>query len=377
MLSYPRIFIAAGEHSGDRFGAALAGAIRRRCPEARLSGLGGPRMTGAGVRLLADTTSHAGMGFFYALKGINDWARIFRRCVAEFNRETPDVIVPIDNPGFNLRLAEFARGAGTRVCYYVSPQVWAWLPRRIHRIGRLVNRMMVILPFEKRLYDEIGVDCRYVGHPMLDYMPTVKLDEAFIQGLYAGGATPVALLPGSRRQEVRHTFPIICDAALELQRDVPGVAFHVGAADERHLGEIGAILKSKGLAARVHLGRTAEIMKGARLCLIVSGTATLEAAFYRTPMVVVYRAGAWARHIAPRMLQVRHISLVNIIAGREAVPEFLKFDDDARPVAQAAHRLLTDQPAWDKCRQSLDEVISALGPAGSCDRAAEAVMEMV
>ncbi len=377
MLSYPRIFIAAGEHSGDRFGAALAEAILRRCPQARLSGLGGDRMRRAGVSVLADTVSHAGMGFFYTLKGINDWAGIFRRCVAAFNHEAPDVFVPIDNPGFNLRLAAFARAVNSPVCYYVSPQVWAWLPHRIHRIGRLVDRMMTILPFEKRLYDEIGVDCRYVGHPVLDYMPAVEVDEAFIRSLHEGGATPVGLLPGSRRQEVRHTFPILCDAALELQREVPGVTFHVGAADAKHLGLIEQILRSKGLSAQVHLGRTAEIMKGARLCLIVSGTATLETAFYRTPMVVVYRAGSWARHLAPRMLQVSHISLVNIIAGREAAPEFLKFDDDARPVAAAAHRLLTDPAAWDKCRQSLDEVMVALGPTGSCDRAAEAVLEMV
>lgn len=376
MLSYPRIFIAAGEHSGDRFGAALAGAILRRRPDARLSGVGGPRMSGAGVRLLADTTVHAGMGLFYALKGVNNWARIFRRCVADFNHEAPDVIVPIDNPGFNLRLAEFARGHGVPVCYYVSPQVWAWMPHRIHRIGRIVDRMMTILPFEKRLYDEIGVDCRYVGHPALDYMPQVRLDERFVSDLRAGDAMPVALLPGSRRQEVRHTFPILCDAALVLQHEVPGLVFHVGAADWAHIDEIKSILSTKGLTARVHLGRTAELMKGSRICLIVSGTATLEAAFYRTPMVIVYRAGAWARHLAPLLLRVRHISLVNIVAGREAVPEFLKFDDDALPVARAAQTLLTDRAEWEKCRQSLEEVMTVLGPGGSCERAAEAVLEM-
>lgn len=374
MRSYPRVFIAAGEHSGDQFGAALAEALRALHPDVRLTGLGGPRMAGAGVRIIGDTVSHAGMGFFYTLAKVAHWAGIFRRTIAEFNREAPDVLVPIDNPGFNLRLATHARQRRIPVSYYVGPQVWAWRPGRIHRIGRSVDRMMVLFPFEEPLWRGIGVDCRYVGHPLLDYMPARQLDEEFVLGLRS--ACTIGLLPGSRSQEVTHCFPIICDAALALRQARPDVRFHVAAATPEHLPQIRAILTSRGLDATVHLNRTPEIMKGSRLCIAVSGTATLETAWHRTPMVVIYRTGAWARPLARRMLHVKNICLVNILAGREIVPEHLMFDDDARPVAESALRLLQDPAAWEECRRAVDSVILSLGPAGSSARAAKAVLEM-
>jgi lipid-A-disaccharide synthase len=375
MRSYPRIFIAAGEHSGDQFGAALAGALRARDPDVRLSGLGGPRMSAAGVRIVGDTVSHAGMGFFYTLAKVAHWARIFRRSVAEFNHEAPDVLVPIDNPGFNLRLAALAKERRIPVCYYVSPQVWAWRPGRIHRIGRCVDRMMTLFPFEKPLWERAGVDCRHVGHPLLDYMPARRLDDAFVAELRS--ACSIGLLPGSRSQEVKHCFPIICDAAVALRQARADIRLHVAAATAEHVAQIQAILASRGLEAAVHLNRTPEIMKGSRLCLVVSGTATLETAWHHTPMVVVYRAGAWARHLAPRMLHVRNICLVNILAGREIVPEHLLFNDDPRPVSESAVKLLQDLMAWEQCRRDLESVILSLGPPGSSARAAEAVMEMV
>ncbi len=375
MRSYPRVFIAAGERSGDQFGATLAEALRARDPDVRLTGLGGPRMAAAGVHLIGDTVSHAGMGFFYTLLRFGHWASLFRRSVAEFHREAPDVLVPVDNPGFNLRLAAHARRRRIPVCYYVSPQVWAWRPRRIRRIGRCVDRMMTLFSFEKPLYDAIGVDCRCVGHPLLDYMPARQAAPGFLSAL--ASTETVGLLPGSRDQEVKHCFPILCAAAAALRRARPGLRFHVAAASSEHLLRIRAILARHDLPAEVHVGRTDEIMKASRLCLVVSGTATLETAWHRTPMVVVYRVGAWARPFAHRLLHVKHISLVNILAGREVVPEHLLFNDDARPVAQSALRLLESPEALDRCRRDLDGVLSALGPPGAGTRAAQAVLEMV
>ncbi len=379
MVSYPRIFIAAGEHSGDRFGASLAEALRRLSPEVRLTGVGGPRMAGAGVRVVADTVGHSGMGLLSALGNAQRWVRVFRNCIREFNREPPDILVPVDNPGFNLRLAGHARARKIPVCYYVSPQVWAWMPHRIHRIARLVTRMMTILPFEKALYDPLGVDCRYVGHPVLDYMAPLVMDSAareeYLGSLGARGKTVVGLLPGSRSQEVRHTFPIICDAAATLRRRFPDLVFPVAATSEEHLPDLQCILAARKLDAAVRLGETPQIMQVSKLCLAVSGTATLETAYFRTPMVVVYRTNRWARHVAPRLLRVPNFCLVNILAGREAVPEFLKFDNDRRPIAQAASKLLEDSAAWTQCRKALDEVIRSLGPAGTSDRAARAVLD--
>lgn len=377
MLSYPRIFISAGERSGDRFGARLARALREIEPDVRLSGLGGPLMQEAGVRLAADTVGHAGMGLCHTLRHAAKWSRAFRRCVSEFNRERPDILVPIDNPEFNLKLAALARERRVPVCYYVSPQVWAWRPRRIRKIAQRVTRMMVILPFEKPLYDRLGVDCRYVGHPLLDYLSEADMDEEFLGALDAEKGTVVGILPGSREQEIRHTFPILCDTALLIRERLPETVFHVAAADSQHVPTLRRILDSKGLAAGLHAGRTAEIMKGSRICLVVSGTATLETAYFRTPMVIVYRTGAgrWAKCPTRLLLNVEHIGLVNVIGGREVAPEFLKFDDDPRPVADSAVKLLTDSTAWEGCRAGLDEVMRAMGPAGSSARAAEAVMD--
>jgi lipid-A-disaccharide synthase len=379
MVSYPRVFIAAGEHSGDRFGASLAEALRRLSPDVRLTGVGGPRMAAAGVRVVADTVGHSGMGLLSAFGNAQRWVRVFRNCIREFNREPPDILVPVDNPGFNLRLAGHARARKIPVCYYVSPQVWAWMPHRIHRIARLVTRMMTILPFEKALYDPLGVDCRYVGHPVLDYLAPAVMEssarEKYLGSLGARGKNVVGLLPGSRSQEIRHTFPIICDAAAMLRRRIPDILFLVAAASEEHLPELESILAARLGDAVLRLGQTPQIMQVSKLCLAVSGTATLETAYFRTPMVVVYRTNKWARRLAPRLLRVPHICLVNILAGREAVPEFLRFDDDARPVAEAALNLLSDPAAWDRCRGDLEAVIQSLGPAGASDRAARAVLD--
>jgi len=345
-------------------------------PEVLLAGLGGPEMERAGVRLVAETVSHSGMGLLNTLRHLDRWAQVFRRAVGQFNRLPPDILVPIDNPGFNLRLARLARERGIPVCYYVSPQVWAWLPGRIRKVARLVTRMMTILPFEKPLYDRLGVDCRYVGHPLLDYLAEANLDERLEASLGSSGKNiPVGLLPGSRLQEVRQSFPILCRAAAIIRERLPEAAFHVAATSEAHVPAIRSALRSAGLRAEVHLSRTAEVMKGSRLCLVVSGTATLETAYFRTPMVIVYRANRWARRLAPRLLRVRNIGLVNIVAGREVVPEFLKFDDAPRPVAEAALRLLTDEEAWARCRAALGEVAKKLGPPGSFRRAADAVLD--
>ena len=388
MVSYPRVFIAAGEHSGDRFGASLAEALRLLSPDVRLTGVGGPRMADAGVRVVANTVGHSGMGLLSAFGNAQRWLRVFRNCIREFNREPPDILVPVDNPGFNLRLAVHARARKIPVCYYVSPQVWAWMPHRIHRIARLVTRMMTILPFEKALYDPLGVDCRYVGHPVLDYMaPAVMEPPArarFLETLGAGARTIIGLLPGSRSQEIRHTFPIICDAAAILRRRIqeraeygarPDILFLVAATSEEQLPELKSILAARLGEGILRVGHTPQIMQVSKLCLAVSGTATLETAYFRTPMVVVYRTNSWARHVVPRLLRVPHVCLVNILAGREAVPEFLKFDDDARPVAEAALNLLQDPAAWERCRKDLDEVIRSLGPAGASERAARAVLD--
>jgi lipid-A-disaccharide synthase len=383
MTPYPRIFISAGEHSGDRLGAELAREILKRAPDAQLSGLGGERMAAAGVRIVCDTTRHAGMGIVYVLKHLGDWARVYRRSISEFNSNPPDLVVPIDNPGFNLGKGSFgglsgaARERGIPVCYYVSPQVWAWWPGRIKRICRLVNRMMTVLPFEKAFYEERGTDCRYVGHPVVDYLSSHESDAACVREVESGGRPIIGLLPGSRRQEIRHTFKIICGAARLLQQQLPDASLHVAAVTPRHVAPIQEVLDQYGVTAQIHIDRTPEIMRTADLCLACSGTATLEIAYSGTPMVIVYRTTSWHRYIVPWFLNTKHIGLINVVGGEDVVPEFLKFDDDPKPIAQAAHQLLTDDEARAACMKRIDSAVEKLGGPGSAPRAAEAVLDML
>jgi lipid-A-disaccharide synthase len=369
-----RVFISAGETSGDRFGAALVDALLRRRPDLDLAGLGGPAMAARGVRLIENPLAHASMGFS-GLSKVGAYLSIFRRCISHFRRLRPDVFVPIDNPEFNLRFAGYARAMRVPVCYYVSPQVWAWRRRRIHRIAATVNRMLCILPFEKEMYDRVGCDARYVGHPALDYLAAARLDEETERRIRSLGPLVVGLLPGSRGQEVERVFPIIAGAAAIVQRAFPEARFAVGCAEERHVASVRSVLRAKGVQALILPGRAWEVMRQSRLCVAASGTVTLELAWFRRPMVIVYH-GPWVvKPFLPWILHTR-FGLVNVIAGQEICPEHLMFTEDPRPAAEAALRLLRNEQAWAAQQRDLDDVMRTMGGPGTSDRAAEAVLEV-
>ena len=332
-------------------------------------------MAAAGVECHINLMKHATMGFAEVVRRIGTYAKLLRQTEAILAREKPDAVVLIDNPGFNLRVAAAAKRRGMKVVYYVSPQVWAWYSSRIRRIARLVDKMLVILPFEAELYRRHGVDCEFVGHPLLDYLSETRLDEKKLEELAGQGrGRVVGLLPGSRQREVTKVFPLIARAAAELKTRVPDVTFSVACAHESHVASVGRIMRAAGVEGNVYHDRTFEIMKASRVCIAVSGTATLELCYFGTPMVVVYRAPAAAKPLASLMLKTRHISLVNVLAGREVAPEFFMFGDAHRPIAMAAGRLLTNESRWEECRAELRRVIEKLGSPGASDRAAAAVL---
>ena len=376
MNDSPRIFLCAGEASGDRYAAALARRILARRPDARLTGVGGPRMAAAGATVHLDLAAHATMGFRDVFRNLGTFARLLRRTDRLMAADAPHVAVFIDNPGFNLRAAAAARRRGIHVVYYVSPQVWAWHRSRIRKIAALVDKMLVILPFERDLYRAHGVDVEFVGHPLLDYMAETPLDPAKVAELSQGGGRLVGLLPGSRRGEVERVFPLIAEAAARLQAEIPHLRFAAGCAQEGHVGRVAATLARAGVqGARVYADRTFEIMKASHVCLAVSGTVTLELAYFGRPMVIVYRAPRPAKPLARLLLRTQHIGLANIVAGREVVPEHFLFRADAGPVAASARRLLCDRSAYERCREDLRETIARLGEPGASDRAARAVLE--
>ncbi|MBI4409711.1 MAG: lipid-A-disaccharide synthase [Gemmatimonadetes bacterium] len=372
----PTILLSAGEPSGDLHGSLLAAALKRLWPEARLFGLGGARMAAAGVELLADLDRLALMGFVEVVARLPFYVRLLRRVQHELQTRPADLVLPIDYPGFNLRLARRAHRAGVPVLYYIAPQVWAWHASRARDLARYVSRLALVLPFEQRLFAAAGARASFVGHPLLDLPPVGTTREDWCASLGLDPARPVlALFPGSRRQEVVRHLPLFVEAA-EL-------------AVRRHPGLQPVIAVSAAVAADVYDGahaRTAEpreLLSHARAALVKSGTTTLEAALAGTPLVIAYRAQPLTYWLAKRLVRVPHIGLVNLVAGERLAPEFLQ--DEATPPALAAALdafLGPDGPARRAVTDGLARVRSALAPpadgfASVADRVAHLAVELL
>lgn len=336
--------------------------------------MGGARMAAAGVRLIQRAEPVAVVGGTEALGRLPALWAAFRALRRQLRYRRPGVLVLIDFPEFNLRLARTARRCGVPVVYFVAPQIWAWRRGRVRAIARDVNRVLAIFPFEMSLYQEAGVTVEFVGHPLLDVLPAIDRDAAR-SGLAAEGETLVGLLPGSREAEVRRHLPVLLGAASRIADRRPGTRFAVPVASTIAVPGVEAAVRASGLPIAVLPGAAYRVMAAADLLLVASGTATLEAACYGTPMVVLYRL-SWLSHAVARLLVrgVSHISLPNIVAGREVVREFIQGRATPDGLAGAALELLEDGAARAAQRAALIEVRLRLGDAGAGLRAARAVL---
>jgi len=324
IVSGPTILLSAGEPSGDLYGAEVARALRARWPGAKLFGLGGPRMAAAGVELLADPEKLAVMGFIEVVGQLPFFWRLLRKLGSELSARSVDLVLPIDYPGFNLRLAEVAKGRGIPVLYYIAPQVWAWNRKRIYKFAAFTDRVALILPFEEDLFRRAGVDATFVGHPLLD-LPSPGSRRALCRELNLEEARPLlALFPGSRAQEVKRHLAIFIETAIRLQ------AYHPA------LQPVVAV--SETVPARLYRGipfprtkNSRDLLWHAHAALVKSGTTTLEAALCATPMAIAYRTHPLTYLVAKRLVDVDHIGLVNLIADQRLVPEFIQ--SEATPAA--------------------------------------------
>lgn len=370
----PRILIVTGEASGDLHGANLARAIRTLRPDVELLGVGGGKMKAAGVRLVQGIERLDAMGLV-GLAQLRAAVRTYRT-LARFLRENPlDAVVFIDNPGLNLRLARAAKKAGHRVFYYIAPQIWAWHGSRISLIVRVVDHMIVILPFEEALYRQAGVRCDFVGHPLLDAVaPSYDRDE-LRKRFGVGGATRViGLLPGSREKEVRSLLPMMLEAAARLARKDAGVQFLVAQASSISTELIEELSAGTTVKVKTLPDQPNEVMAASDLLLVASGTATLQAAVIGTPMVLVYRASWLTYWLARWLITVNWIGLVNIVAGRRIIPELIQQEATAERLVEEARRLLQDQSAYSEMRAALHMVREQLGKPGASRRAAELIL---
>ena len=383
-LMDPLIFLSAGEASGERYGAALMDAIRRRMPGARFFGLGGARMGELGFRPVVRAEDVAHMGITEVVRHAPYIYGQFQRLKRAIAAERPALAVLIDFPDVNLRLAEHLHRHRIPVVYFVSPQLWAWKKRRIRRVQRFVDRMLVIFPFEERFYRERGVAAEFVGHPLADLaLPEVTREEFARQHGLDASKPWVALLPGSRQREVHLNLPTMLEAATILNETMlkdTGQAgtyqYLVPVAPTLAPETLAAMMAMQAAAARpvlVHDARAA--LFHARGSVVASGTATVEAALLGNPFVVVYRLSKVSYAIARRFVTVPHVAMSNLIAGRRVVPELIQDEFTAANVVAALRPMLADGAAREEAMAGLREVGERLHRKGEPEGAQESAIE--
>lgn len=364
------LFLSAGEPSGDLHAANLARHLLARFPDAKLVGLGGEKMAAAGVELRYPLTDLAVMWLGKALAHLPDFLRIARQSEQYFRTEKPDAVVVIDYPGFHFALAKRAHRAGIPVYYFVPPQLWAWAGWRVAKMRRWVTCVLTALPFEDAWYRDRGVATHYIGHPYFDELRQERPDPEHVAGLRAAGTPVVALLPGSRTQEVLANVPLMLQAAERIRRAVPGVRFHVAAYRNKHATQVREMLAGSDLPVEVHVRRTPEILEAADAVLAVSGSVGLEMLYRLKPSVIVYRVSPAFMLVARRLVTSKYISLVNLLADREVFPEFPTTRDNPDELAAPIVRWLTSPEAHRDCVAELRTLREQIAVPGACERAA-------
>ena len=339
--------MVAGEVSGDRLGAGLIRALRSHFPTACFEGIGGDAMQAEGFNSLYPMDRLAVMGLVEPLKRLPELLRMRRRLREHFCRHRPALFVGIDAPDFNLGLELSLRRAGIRTAHYVSPSVWAWRQGRIHKIARAVDHILVLLPFEAEFYQRRGVPVTWVGHPLADELPLVPDTAGARQRLGLPAAAPVlALLPGSRRSEIELLGPLFLDTLERCRQRVPELRCVLPAANAARRAQLDALLAARPqLEIQLLDGQSHLAMTAADAVLLASGTSALEAMLLKKPMVVAYRTGRITHAIVSRMLRVAHVSLPNLLAGRELVPELLQDRARVESLTAAVLGALTDEAA--------------------------------
>ena len=367
--------IIAGEISGDMHAAALVRAIRRRRPDIEFFGIGGENLRAVGMEIHYDVRDMAVLGLTEVLFRFRFFNRVFNEMLALVRERRPDAILLVDYPGFNLRFAARAHALGFKVLYYICPQVWAWNRGRIPRMARVVDRLLAIFPFEVDVFKDSGLRVDFVGHPLVAQAAAARAEP--LAPLPWQGELRIALLPGSRYHEVKRILPVMWAAALRVQRQFPGAGFIIAAPSEEVAGWVRAVMGSLGKGPEhvsVVAGQTRQVLRQARAALVASGTATIETALMRCPLLVVYRV-AWATYCFGRLLiRVPYLGMVNIVAGKCLCPEFIQHAARPEAMAAALAPLLRDGPERETMLAGLDRVSQALGDPQAAEHAADIIL---
>lgn len=369
----PSLLVIAGEASGDNHAAAVLRELRLRMPTIDLWGIGGPALRAEGMETLHDIDEMEAIGLGEVLGRIPFFLRVMREMRDEARRRRPSAAMLVDYPGFNVRLAGLLKREGIPVLYYICPQVWAWHRSRIRRIARSVDRMLVLFPFEADLFRDTGLTVDFVGHPLAD---EVGAPSAAPSTPDWPGRPRIALLPGSRGQEIDRILPVLLAAAARLAVRHPEAGFLVAAVSDAAALRIRRLCDAtqhKPERFAVVTGQTRNILATADAAWIASGTATLEAALLGCPMVVVYRTSSLTYHAARAVIRIPHIGLVNVVAGKEICPERIQADATPERLESDLLPLLSETPERQAMKQALAEVAARLGDGSAGKRAADAV----
>jgi lipid-A-disaccharide synthase len=373
-----KILLVAGEVSGDLHGSHLVEAIRSVDPEIQFFGVGGEGLKRVGMELLFPSQSLSVVGItevFFKLRAILKALQGLKKSI---ERERPDLVILIDFPDFNLRLAEVAHRRGIPILYYISPQVWAWRPKRIKLIARLVTKMIVLFPFEVPLYEAVGVDVEWVGHPLLDIVkPTLSKEKAFQQFGLDPNRRTVGLLPGSRIHEIERLLPPLLASAHLLQEEIPDLQFVIPLAPGLPKTLLSPWMKNISVPVKVVEGFTYDVMNLSELLIAASGTVTLEGAILGKPMIIIYKVSLPSSWVARALVRLDHIGLVNLVAEKEIAPELLQRDVNPQRISDEALRILRDPILSRKMVESMKEVRQKLGEPGAAQRAARIVVSLL
>lgn len=356
-MNQPRIVIVAGEESGDQHAADMVRQLKSEHPHFYFSGIGGRHLQDAGVLLISDLARYGVTGVTAVLRYFFIIRRAFKAIQAHLLEHKPDLLILVDYPGFNLRLAKFAKQHGIRILYYISPQIWAWKADRIHTIRRCVDHMAVILPFEKAIYEKAGVPASFVGHPLMKRTQTSRSVERF--GLPKNKRL-IAMLPGSRINEIKHHMPILLETIkrlLILHHDLHVVIPVAGTLNPEMMT---GYFKSLNLPVTLVQGHAVEVASYCECIIVASGTASLECALLEKPMCIIYK-GSWLSYfLLCCFIKIQYLGLCNILQNRMIVPELLQYDFNAPELAKLTHQLLTHDPIAHSMRNNLRQLKQSL-----------------
>ncbi|MNS30413.1 Lipid-A-disaccharide synthase [compost metagenome] len=367
----PTLFLSAGEVSGDMHGAHLARALKALRPDVRLVGVGGARMAEAGVEILADVIAHSAVGLTENLPHVVPVMKAFKQAKAELEALRPEAVVLIDYQGANMDLAKHARALGLKTVYYITPQEWLWgFKRGPAQVAKGVDHLLCVFEREAEVYRAAGGRVSFIGHPLIDMLATDPMPAFPV----AGDRPVVALLPGSRPQEVRTLLPAFLGAAKRVLEKLPEAMVLLPIAGAHLRDEVAEKVAESGLPITVVDGQAQSILRAADVVVAASGTVTLEAAILGVPCIAAYQVSWLTAFLAKRLLKVRHVTLPNIVAGKEVIPEFLQERANADELGQAVLRLLGDTGARAAMKRDMAGVRDLLGQPGAIERAARAVL---